>query len=181
VEKPEYTGEGKITWGSYGQWSPAAGLEANLEAAFTFTAPDDSTSVATSLYKDWICDYYVSLDKDLGQNQIFLGGNYGTFGWVGFHNGDVTLEAGEEIALLGSVTQNMEYWTYQRIVEDVGTFLCGVGDVNNALDGATFTVKLRITNPEDKTEFYDVNTVKYTFGKDGKIVIEDYYGIVESN
>ncbi len=150
----------ELAWGSYGQWSPTQGLDSQLEAAYTFTAVE-AEQVDDSPYKDWYCDFYVSLDKDLGENEIFLGGNYGSFGWVGFHNGDLTLEANTEIALLGSVTDNP--WTYLDVVQNVKEFICGVGDVNNALSGATFTVMLRLTNPEDETEFYNVATINYTF------------------
>ena len=101
------------------------------------------------------------LDEDLGANEIFLGGNYGSFGWVGFHNGDLTLEANTEIGLLESVTTNP--WTYLDVVQNVGTFICGVGDVEDALSGATFTVMLRLTNPENDKEFYNIETIKYTF------------------
>lgn len=110
---------------------------------------------------DWHCDFYVKLDKDLGENQIFLGGNYGSFGWGGFHNGDLTLEANTEIPLLGSVTSNP--WTYVDVVNFVGEFICGVGDVNNALSGATFTVMLRLTNPENSNDFINVETITYKF------------------
>ena len=152
-----------LPWESYGQWSPTEGLEANLEAAFAFSCPEN----VDPAFDYWYCDFFVSLDKDLAANQIFLGGNYGTWGWIGFHNGDVTLEAGTEIPLLGSVAGS---WTYHDVAANVGTFLCGVGDVNNALDGATFTVKLRLTNPENEEEYYDVNTVTYKFG--GEPVID---------
>ena len=157
----------ELAWGSYGQWSPTAGLDSNLEAAFVFTCPDYENATAEEkavidAYRYWYCDFYVSLDRDLGENQIFLGGNYGDFGWVGFHNGDVTLKANEELGLLESVTSNP--WTYNDVETFVGEFICGVGDVNNALEGATFTVKLRLTNPADSSEFIDVNVVTYTFG-----------------
>lgn len=171
-----------IEWENFGEFTPNYTIDADpkLEAAFTFQTKDTTETVANSAYKDWICDYYVSLDRDLGENQILLGGNYGGFGWVGFHNGDVTLAAGEEIPLLGSVTQDMTYWTYQRIVESVNTFICGVGDVNDALNGATFTVHLRVTNPNDSTESYNVNTVTYKFGT-GEVVITDINDIVTQN
>ena len=158
----QYVGEGKIQWGNYGQWSPAEGLEANLEAAFTFACPTDLDPEVEAAFENWYCDFYVSLDKALEANQIFLGGNYGDFGWVGFHNGDLTLAANEEIGLLEGVTTNP--WTYADVRNYVGTFICGVGDVADALNGATFTVKLRLTNPENASEFYDVNVVTYTFG-----------------
>lgn len=162
---PEYVGaDADIEWGNYGQWSPTAGLDSDLEAAFVFACPTDLDPEVEAAYENWYCDFYVSLNKDLGANQLFLGGNYGSFGWVGFHNGDVTLAAEEEIGLLESVTTNP--WTYADVRDFVGTFTCGVGDVNNALEGATFTVKLRLTNPQNEAEYYDVNVVTYTFGGD---------------
>jgi len=158
VNSPEYEYT-YLPWGEYGQWSPTEGLEAMLKAAYTFSCTEEVT--AETPYADWYCDFYVKLDQDLGANEIFLGGNYGTFGWVGFHNGDLKLSANEEIPLLGGVTNNP--WTYLDVATNVGTFICGVGDVENALTDATFTVMLRLTNPENETEFYDVATIEYTF------------------
>lgn len=151
-----------LPWGSYGVWSPTDGLEAKLEAAYTFSCTETLDEAEQNKFANWYCDFYVELDKDLGANQIFLGGNYGSFGWVGFHNGDLTLEANTEIPLLGSVTSNP--WTYLDVAQNVGTFICGVGDVNNALAGATFTVTLRLTNPENEAEFYNIAQIKYVFG-----------------
>ena len=156
-----YTDINNIEWGKYGQWSPTEGLEANLESAYLFKCPQTAAEAALSPYANWYCDFYVMLDTDLGKNEIFLGGNYGSFGWVGFHNGDVTLNAGEEVGLLEGVTTNP--WTYLDVASYVGEFICGVGDVDNALSGATFTVMLRLTNPENADEFYNVNTINYTF------------------
>ena len=150
-----------IEWGNYGQWSPTEGLEANLDAIYTFTSSETAEEAANSPYANWECDYYVKLDKALGENEIFLGGNYGDFGWIGFHNGEVTLKANEEIALLGSVT-NIP-WTYAEIMAFVGTFTCGVGNVGDSLIGATFTVTLRLTNPENANETIDVAVINYTF------------------
>ncbi len=150
-----------LPWGSYGVWSPTEGLDSQLEAAYTFTCKDTLEQAKESPYANWECDFFVKLDKDLGANEIFLGGNYGSFGWVGFHNGDLTLEANTEIPLLGSVTSDP--WSYVDVVQNVGSFICGVGDVDDALKGATFTVMLRLTNPEDATEFYNVETINYTF------------------
>lgn len=181
----QYVGEGKVTWGNYGGWSPTEGLDSDLEAAFTFKAPHDSDSVDLSAYKNWECDFYVSLrnadpddasnpfiNDDGSQNYIFLGGNYGGFGWVGFHftaeEGDYV--AGDEIGLLEAVTTDP--WTYDAIATSVNTFICGVGDHNDQLDGCVFTVMLRLTNPEDSSDYINVNTVTYTFG--GDYVMESY-------
>ena len=159
-ESPQYVNT-ELPWGNFGQWSPTPGLEANLEAAYTFSCTETLEQAQNNPYAYWYCDFYVKLDKPLAENQIFLGGNYGSFGWVGFHNGDITLNANEEIGLLKSVTTNP--WTYLDVVQNVGTFICGVGDVDDALAGATFTVMLRLTNPENADEFYNVATINYTF------------------
>ena len=160
VASPEYVNT-VLPWGSYGQWSPTEGLEANLEAAYTFSVTETLDEAKNNPYANWYCDFYVMLDSALGANQLFLGGNYGTFGWVGFHNGDLTLDANTEIGLLESVTTNP--WTYLDVVQNVGTFVCGVGDVDDALTGATFTVMLRLTNPEDPSDFVNVAVITHTF------------------
>ena len=150
-----------LPWGKYGSWSPTEGLDSVLEAAYVFRCTEDLDAAKLSPYANWYCDFYIMLNQDLGENEIFLGGNYGSFGWVGFHNGDVTLDANTEIGLLESVTENP--WTYLDVVNFVGEFTCGVGDVDNALSGATFTVMLRLTNPDDSAEFYNIKTITYTF------------------
>ncbi len=160
VESPEYVNT-VLPWGSYGEWSPVVGLESNLEAAYTFAVTETLEEAKNNPYANWYCDFYVSLNCELGENEIFLGGNYGTFGWVGFHNRGLTLDANTEIGLLVSVTTNP--WTYLDVVQNVGTFVCGVGDVNNALSGATFTVMLRLTNPENPSDFVNVAVINHTF------------------
>ena len=150
-----------LPWGKFGGWSPTEGLDSYLEACYTFSCLQTPEQAEESKYAEWYCDFVVVLDEDLGANEIFLGGNYGSFGWVGFHNGDLTLEAGTEIPLLGSVTSNP--WTYADVANSVGTFICGVGHVGDALEGATFTVYLRLTNPENEAEYYNVAEINYTF------------------
>ncbi|MBQ9860028.1 MAG: hypothetical protein IJO76_05070 [Clostridia bacterium] len=159
VDSDEYENV-DLPWGKYGSWSPTEGLDSQLEAAYTFSCTETLEEAEANPYANWECDFYVKLDRDLEANQIFLGGNYGSFGWVGFHNGDLTLEANTEIPLLGSVAGA---WSYVDVVQNVGNFICGVGDVDDALTGATFTVMLRLTNPEDATEFYNVATITHTF------------------
>ena len=161
VERLEKYENVDLDWNTGLGVAPTEGLDSKLEGAYIFKCTETAEEAAASKYANWYCDFFVKLDKDLGENQIFLGGNYGAFEWVGFHNGDVTLTANEEIPLLGSVTQNP--WTYMDVVNFVGEFICGVGDVDNALSGATFTVMLRLTNPENEAEFYNVATINFTF------------------
>ena len=171
AECPEYVNNSSIEWQSYGQWSPVVGLEANLDACYKFIAPHTAEEVETSEYKDWWVDFVLSLDGPLGAdgktNEIFLGGNYGSWGWVGFHSGDLQLEPNTEVPVLASASgrsdDRISGWTYEDIVKYVGEFTCGVGNVDGSLVGSTITVTLRLTNPDNLSEHYDVNTVTYTF------------------
>ncbi|MBE6688787.1 MAG: hypothetical protein E7588_05865 [Ruminococcaceae bacterium] len=140
------------------------GLGYQLETAYSFKSNQSVEEVENSIYKDWHCDFYVSLTRDLIAGDapvIYLAGNYGSYGWLGFDDTEVTLTAGEELPLLGSVTKNP--WTYGMVAGLVGEFICGVADIDDALAGETFTVKLRLTNPADETDIIDVATIPYTF------------------
>jgi len=168
----EYVGEGKFEWNSWNGLKPTEGLDDYLEAAFCFKPTQSEEEAEASAYRFWNADFVVSLDRDLDINQILLGGNYGGFGWIGFHytgDGDETtndiLPAGTEVPLLGYFTGGeLSGLTYETVVTDVKEFYCGVGDHGDSLKDAKFTVTLRLTNPEDTTQSVDVATVVYTFG-----------------
>ena len=138
-----------------------------LEAAYNFTAPHNDSNIGEQ-YKDWICDYYVSVDRDVPADSIYLAGQYDTYStdWVGFSNGDFLVAANEEIPLMATMIE-LFYgepfeFTYEIVASLVNSFNCGVARIGDALDGATFTVKLCLTNP-DTGERFAVNTVNYTF------------------
>lgn len=171
VECPEYVNSDSIQWGSYGAWSPTSGLEAHLDVCYKFVAPHTAETVEACEYKNWWVDFVLSLDAPLGAdgktNEIFLGGNYGDWGWVGFHSGTLQLDANTEVPVLASASNRSDKrvsgWTYEDIVNFVGEFMCGVGDVDGSLAGKTITVTLRLTNPDNLEEHVDVNTVTFTF------------------
>lgn len=176
----------QIAWSGWGGFNPAD-LTQQLDATFLFKAPHDSTTVKECEYKDWYCDYYVSLNSDtldtLPEGYITLGGKYGSYDWVGFDNPEVT--ANKEIPLLAATISKdpdaVSNWTYADVVGLVKEFKCGVGITNalkastnkDVLNGSTFVVELRLINPADTTQFISVNTVKYTFGT-GDVVFEQY-------
>ena len=157
-------------------WNDQLGLiptdpNQQLDVVYKYECPDEA--LCDPKYDDWYCDFYVSVSEDIDAGQIVLGGNYGTFGWIGF---DAPAVSGNtEIALLASAfggelvgrgAENDPYWTYANIKDLVDTFLCGVAEATGAtqsLSGVTFTVNLSLTNPADSSEYYNVNTVTYTF------------------
>jgi len=142
-----------------------------LAVAYQYAAPHNADNIDSCVYKDWICDFYVKVDLaegktvengNLPENLIFLGGCYGSYGWVGFNNPEVPVST--YIPLLQSVGAG---WTYKDIALSVEQFICGVSRVEGTdadiLNGATFTVKLRLVNPDNDAEYYDVSTVVYDF------------------
>ncbi len=177
----------ELGWTGWGGYNPSSPTQ-QLDSVYLFTSPDTTTSVKESIYKDWYCDYYVMLKSDaletLPEGSITLGGNYGGYGWVGFDN--PTVDTNTFIPLIGSVlgdcdeTGDMidEGWTYEAVVGLVTKFWCGVAvaDGNTTdLSDAKFVVELRLTNPENTSEYIAVNTVTYTFAT-GESVIEGYIG-----
>ena len=139
----EYTA---LEWKSFGPVG-AADAGQKLYSVYNFTAPHTNDTIEDCAYKGWHCDYYVMVDKPIDAGTIFLGGNYGSFGWVGFTNPEA-VDADVAIPLLGSVSESA--WTYEDIVSFVGAFKCGVAEAighEGALAGVTFTVMLRLTNP----------------------------------
>lgn len=160
-ETPEFTWDGTFITPD----EPYKSTE-TLDAVYNFNAPHDYVTVQECAYADWQCDYYVRLETDkyttLPANSILLGGNYGEFKWNGFTNPEVPTNS--DIPLLGSVVEVA--WTYEGIVSLVQNFDCGVGVVEATgtdLSGAKFVVMLRLTNPENLNEYYNVNTVVYDF------------------
>lgn len=151
-----------IEWGEAGGFGPDYSIDADptLETVYTFTAPEGAED---SPFANWFCDFYVSLDTDLGQNQIFLGGCYGEWGWIGFHNGDFTVKANEFVPMLGTVGMQ---WMYKEVAAIVGNFMCGVSGVGTELDGQVFTLQLRLINPNDASDYRIVTQIQHTFGAD---------------
>ena len=146
-----------IAWDT--RWIYPNNLDQTLETVYTFTPQDDVVAAKASPYADWIADYYVTVNKNLPTGKLVLGGNYGSFGWIGFEN-PMDVNANEAIPLLG--TAGLEF-TYEGIVEFVKEFTCGLGRVDDSISGTTVTVELRLTNPDNDKEFYPINVTSYAF------------------
>ena len=156
----------KIEWSSFGPFAALPETD-TLESVYKFACP--VATEESEKYANWYCDFYVMMESDAGatipEGALTLGGNYGDFGWVGFKNPEV--DGNTYIPLLGSALgndpANPATMTYSEVQSFVGEFLCGVNHNDHSLDGKTFTVALRMTNPENPSEYYDVNVVEYTF------------------
>ena len=139
----------------------AAGEYATLEVGYTFSAAETVEEAKASQYANWLADYYVSVDTAIEDGKLGLAGSYQAWDngkWLAFYA--PAMEAGEVMGLLSNV--NIK-WTYAEIVEYVIDFKCGAFDLENACNGVTLTVELRLTNPDNASDYVVVNSTSYTF------------------
>lgn len=71
--------------------------------------------------------------------QIGLAGNYGDYGWIGFLS-PVDVAANTPVRLI----EPFFPVSYKDLVDDVKVFTCGAWIEDEALRGATMTVKLKL-------------------------------------
>ena len=125
-----------------------------LTGANKFTVQDTVESLQDNPYANWIADYYVTMDAE-AQEGLFLAGNYGSYGWIA-----IPVAAGQTYTQVPVVATLLDTTiTYADMVNLVGTFTCGVADTQSANTGATVTVELRLTNPEDPAETIAIKTI----------------------
>ena len=129
--------------------------DTQLESAYVFNA-NETDPVS---YADWSVDFFVSVDRDIADNQLILAGQYDFFSpdWIGFTA--PATAANQKVALLGTAGIHANY---EEICNLIKTFNCGVADVADALAGATITVELVMTSPNGAQSFV-VCTNTYTF------------------
>lgn len=141
-----------------------------LDAVYKITAHETPEEAELNKYADWKCDFFVKVNKDIAVNSIILAGQYDAFlsNWVAFSN-PIEIEGETYIPLLLLVSGG---WTYEDIVKGVGTFNCGVKDADGSLaaNDVTFTVQLRLVNPEiddlqnpAEGEYIVIDEVSYNF------------------
>ena len=138
---------------------------------YTFDANEFQGEYPVEIYKDWICDYYVSTDKPLNDGLMLIG-QYDFWdpdNWYGFYAPQyIDEETNENLKypptpLLGTVTQNMGAWTYETICNFVQVFKCGIVDTQGLNNGTTVTVELRMLNPNDNSKHITVCSISVTF------------------
>lgn len=164
--------EGGYTYGFVGTNFSGLTLEDpdELNAVYQIIAKDTSAEAQANKYADWKCDFFVKVNKDIEANTIILAGQYDAFSedWVAFSN-PVAVDGETYIPLLLLVSNG---WTYEDIVSGVGTFNCGVKDVNGSLatNGVIFTVQLRLVDPNAadlqnpvEGEYIVIDEVSYNF------------------
>lgn len=154
-----------------GGYSPIHGTNLDLDATYTFVAPQDDTD-----YKDWAADYEISVvtpdSNKLPEGAVILSGQYdfiSTTAWQSFYTPEVA--SGDTYRLLKIGAEAMGYpgvrFTYEAIQTMVGTFKCGVAEVDDLVPaGTVMTVALKLYNEDASGNVLAEKTVgvfTYTF------------------
>ena len=114
-----------------------------------FTVPSDTKTEAEETRK--------KMDTEAHEG-LYLAGNYGSYGWIA-----IPVEAGQTYTAVPVVATLLgTSLTYEEMVTQVGTFTCGVADTQDLNTGATVTVELCLTNPENPEEHLILNTTVFT-------------------
>ncbi len=119
------------------------------EAAAEFTAGNIGVG-----YDSWIAKFYLISDVTIGEGEVQLGGNYGSYGWV---DKDYTCTAGDPVSVLATVGLEDDI-TVKTVFEAIQSFKCGVKNIDLKND-ATFTLKLVITDGETTKEICSIDNL----------------------
>ena len=106
-------------------------------------------------YGDWVCDFRITTISPDGNGlngaDIMLIGCYGNYGNIGFYASDlapVVPDGDYDILYLTGLSTNL---TYREVVNDVGTFKCGIVDVDGNLPlGTRIEVQLVMYENDDR-------------------------------
>lgn len=158
----------------------------DLDTAYAFLPTETYEEAMNSAYKDWHADFVVTIDKDVKEGEAYLAGYYSAWcddlingNWMAL---TADLPANTPVRLVENLGATVSYWEICQYAMDPANsqmgFLCGAGDVDNALAGATLTVELRlyeVTKHPDATsgtandetgEYITIGTYSYTFAKE---------------
>ncbi len=101
-----------------------------LGVVMRFTANDTEETIAESPFKDYATDFYITIsgmegDSFIADENTFLVGNYGDFGWIKIPLKGMKIEDGVRYPVLGSVFGD-SYFTYEFICTSVREMLCAM-------------------------------------------------------
>ena len=123
-----------IEAGDYVSW-PSGGntTDLNVPVMMEFIALDTPDEAAQNYYADSITDFYITfsgLENDIitADENCYLIGNYGTFGWIKIPVSGMELEDDITYPILtsGAFGDPIEF-TYEAICTSVKDFKCGIG------------------------------------------------------
>ena len=135
----------------------------SVDCGFEFASVDTEidkdgekvNSWESSPYKDWICDFVISFDRDVKAGSVGIWGHYAGFGSLAFAI-PIDLTSGRTIPLLTTMSLSGHFnfmMDYTAIASEVKTFTCGAINLseehegNESISPTKITVELVAINP----------------------------------
>ena len=123
---------GSITVDEYNIWNGslvAGGDPIDLQIAMQFKANDSKEEAMNNFYGDYITDFYITLSGMSGETIIpdedcYLAGNYGDFGWIMIPL--ASLKSIENEKVYPVITSAGFEFQYTDICDSVKEFMCGI-------------------------------------------------------
>ena len=132
-------------------------------------------------FLEWNSDFVVYIDRAVETEDVILSGQYGSYPWLSF-NAQKDIPANQRVRLLSMFGGR---FSYEDICKEVTIFNCGTKAINQeALDGATMHVELRIYDPSSDTGSATASSILiceycYSFGGYLARVGENRYDTME--
>ena len=99
-------------------------------------------------FLDWNSDFVVYIDRAVQKEDVVLSGQYGSYPWLSF-DAQANIPAYKRNRLLSMFGGR---FSYEEICKEVTIFNCGAKAIDQeALDGATMHVELRVYDPSTDT------------------------------
>ncbi len=122
LTKDQYT-----IWGG-GNNTSAANTDMNLQIVMQFLAKDTKEQADAGIWGKYITDFYITIDGMSGESieadeNCYLAGNYGTFGWIMIPLNGTTVENGKTYPIVTNYDAKL---TYSEICGNVKDFICGI-------------------------------------------------------
>ena len=113
-----------------GNWPPADATEDSyLSVVMKFTAKDTKETIKTSPFKDYATDFYITIsgmsgDSFIADENTFIAGSYGDYGWIKIPLQGMEIKNGERYPVLGSAFEGS--FSYEFICTSVKEMLCAM-------------------------------------------------------
>ncbi|MBR2047594.1 MAG: SipW-dependent-type signal peptide-containing protein [Oscillospiraceae bacterium] len=171
----------------YVSFSKTGEVQNGLDKGFVFKTTETEEEAAAGEYATWHADFVVTFDKPITTGTAGLAGQYDFWNmdWVGFEAFDIDSGDGVDGIPANTACRLLygkgAYVDYVQLCRDIKVFNCGVFNNDEANNGTTITVELRLyeTYTEEECEelfgyksvneetgnYITVGTYTYTFGK----------------
>ncbi|MBE6632128.1 MAG: hypothetical protein E7623_05440, partial [Ruminococcaceae bacterium] len=131
-----------------------------LQIVMNFKAQDTLEDCLAGAFSEFLCDFYITIDGLAGDTIVaddcYLAGNYGSFGWIVIPTDGMELKNGVEYPVVSAYDATLNYKDICNSVKDFTAAIYISDAILEANPNFQVTLKLKMTNPDDKTDVITV-------------------------